>query len=124
MLPKILNFTGIPEAGVETRIMAARRKLLSGLKTTRTLLDGPSGQQNHTTSLQPAAADALATDIEGVGEVKPYGAVPGPTELPLIGNAWRFLPYIGKSPYLLKISAGHVSSVSFRLVFPKLKTSL
>lgn len=28
---------------------------------------------------------------------KPYSAIPGPKELPLVGNAWRFAPIIGKS---------------------------
>ncbi|KAL1502174.1 hypothetical protein ABEB36_007357 [Hypothenemus hampei] len=28
--------------------------------------------------------------------VKPYTAIPGPKELPLIGNAWRFAPIIGQ----------------------------
>lgn len=27
---------------------------------------------------------------------KPYSAIPGPKELPFIGNAWRFAPIIGK----------------------------
>jgi cytochrome P450 family 49 subfamily A len=76
--------------------MAVRRKLLSELKGTRNVLIGASGRRPHTTSLQPAAVDDLGTDLEGVREVKPYSAVPGPRELPLIGNAWRFLPYIGK----------------------------
>jgi cytochrome P450 family 49 subfamily A len=78
--------------------MAVRRRLLSGLRETRSLLVGSSGRRPHTTSLQPAAADGLGTDVEGAREVKPYSAVPGPRELPLIGNAWRFLPYIGKQP--------------------------
>lgn len=28
--------------------------------------------------------------------VKPYDEVPGPKQLPLLGNAWRFLPFVGK----------------------------
>jgi cytochrome P450 family 49 subfamily A len=76
--------------------MALRRKFLSELRETRRLLISASGRRPHTTSLQPAAADGLGADIEGAREVKPYSAVPGPRELPLIGNAWRFLPYIGK----------------------------
>lgn len=27
---------------------------------------------------------------------KPYSKIPGPKELPFIGNAWRFAPLIGK----------------------------
>jgi hypothetical protein len=27
---------------------------------------------------------------------KPFEAIPGPRPLPVIGNLWRFLPYIGK----------------------------
>lgn len=27
--------------------------------------------------------------------IKDYSAIPGPKELPLIGNAWRFAPIIG-----------------------------
>jgi hypothetical protein len=26
---------------------------------------------------------------------KPYEDIPGPKPLPIIGNAWRFIPYIG-----------------------------
>lgn len=28
----------------------------------------------------------------------PYEVIPGPKPLPLIGNGWRFLPYIGQLP--------------------------
>lgn len=35
--------------------------------------------------------------VERVDSVpKPYSAVPGPKELPFIGNAWRFAPIIGQ----------------------------
>lgn len=35
--------------------------------------------------------------IEKVGLIpKEYSEIPGPKELPLIGNAWRFAPIIGK----------------------------
>jgi hypothetical protein len=27
---------------------------------------------------------------------KPYSEIPGPKELPVLGNAWRFAPIIGK----------------------------
>jgi hypothetical protein len=28
---------------------------------------------------------------------KPFEDIPGPKPLPIIGNAWRFIPHIGKS---------------------------
>lgn len=30
--------------------------------------------------------------------VKPYAEIPGPKELPIIGNSWRFAPIIGNCP--------------------------
>jgi hypothetical protein len=90
------HYNGIPEAGVEVRIMTIRKILLNELRKTKSLLEGPSGLRPHTTSLQPAAVDILPPDLEEVRGVKPYSEVPGPRELPIVGNAWRFLPYIGK----------------------------
>lgn len=29
-------------------------------------------------------------------EAKPYMQIPGPKELPIIGNSWRFAPIIGE----------------------------
>ncbi|XP_055679852.1 probable cytochrome P450 49a1 [Lutzomyia longipalpis] len=53
-----------------------------------------------------SAANILANDVMGVdarshGQLdfsmaKPYSDVPGPKELPFIGNSWRFLPIIGQ----------------------------
>lgn len=28
--------------------------------------------------------------------IRPYSEIPGPKELPIIGNSWRFAPIIGK----------------------------
>lgn len=36
--------------------------------------------------------------------IKPYSSIPGPKELPLIGNSWRFAPIIGKKNIALKYS--------------------
>lgn len=33
----------------------------------------------------------------------PYEAIPGPTPLPLLGNTWRFIPYIGQSLKIIKL---------------------
>lgn len=41
------------------------------------------------TTIDPPVADFR-------GHVKPYSEVPGPKELPLIGNSWRFAPLIGE----------------------------
>jgi hypothetical protein len=92
----ILYFNSIPEAGFEASTMTMRRQLLNELKKTRSILVGQSGQRPHTTTLQPAASDLRDMDLEEVTGVKDYSEVPGPRELPFIGNAWRFLPYIGK----------------------------
>jgi hypothetical protein len=32
---------------------------------------------------------------------KPFEDIPGPKPLPIIGNTWRFIPYIGKVNYLI-----------------------
>jgi hypothetical protein len=84
----------LQEVQLKPIIMAVRRKLVSELRKTGSLLFNESGQRRDAT----AAADALGTDLEGISEAKPYSAVPGPREAPVIGNAWRFLPYIGEQP--------------------------
>jgi hypothetical protein len=33
------------------------------------------------------------------GYAKPYEDIPGPKPLPVIGNAWRFIPHIGNVTY-------------------------
>jgi hypothetical protein len=36
---------------------------------------------------------------------KPFEEIPGPKPLPIIGNAWRFIPFLGKLlfPYIIRI---------------------
>jgi hypothetical protein len=82
--------------GVETRNMTLRVKLISGLKKTRNALVGLYGQRLQTTSAQQPAGDHFYTGLEHAVSVKPYSEVPGPPQLPVVGNSWRFLPYIGK----------------------------
>ncbi|XP_057340783.1 probable cytochrome P450 49a1 [Microplitis mediator] len=40
-----------------------------------------------------AVIDNLTT--EELNLVRPYGEIPGPKPIPLLGNTWRFIPYIG-----------------------------
>lgn len=60
-----------------------------------------STDRNYSTALGvlPEYADEIfneknVTNVESV--TKPYSEIPGPKELPIIGNAWRFAPLIGK----------------------------
>ncbi|KAL6258761.1 hypothetical protein P5V15_010709 [Pogonomyrmex californicus] len=43
------------------------------------------------------ALDTLTMDIEerDLLRYRPYSKIPGPKPIPLLGNTWRFLPYIG-----------------------------
>lgn len=43
------------------------------------------------------ALDTAAVEVEGQGLLRhrPYSEIPGPKPIPLLGNTWRFLPYIG-----------------------------
>lgn len=31
---------------------------------------------------------------------RPYAEIPGPKPIPILGNTWRFIPYIGKYFFL------------------------
>jgi hypothetical protein len=43
------------------------------------------------------SASSVATLKDEVQEcARPYSEVPGPKPLPVVGNTWRFLPFIGK----------------------------
>jgi len=41
--------------------------------------------------------DMLPVDVEGQDLLRhrPYSEIPGPKPILLLGNTWRFLPYIG-----------------------------
>lgn len=39
---------------------------------------------------------ALSEDFEENDSVRPYSEIPGPKEYPIVGNSWRFAPFIGK----------------------------
>jgi hypothetical protein len=89
--------------------MSVGIKLLRGLKKTRSATVIVTGYRLQSTVVQHAAADHLDTGLEYIASAKPYSAVPGPRQLPLIGNAWRFLPYIGKCGVPYKY---HLTSLS------------
>lgn len=33
---------------------------------------------------------------QDVSDIRPYSEMPGPKPIPILGNTWRFLPFIGK----------------------------
>jgi len=35
--------------------------------------------------------------VEQQHGIKPYHSIPGPKALPLLGNSWRFLPFVGEN---------------------------
>jgi cytochrome P450 family 49 subfamily A len=45
--------------------------------------------------MSAVAADETL-ELMSQSDVKPYSEVPGPRPLPLIGNTWRVLPFIGE----------------------------
>lgn len=56
-------------------------------------------------SIAPAIERCEIKDADSESQhVRPYDDIPGPKKLPLIGNIFRFLPYIGKTPARLRFS--------------------
>jgi hypothetical protein len=94
---------------VETKNMTVGLRLLNGLKKTRSATVSVTDQRLQSNIMQHAAVDHLDSGLEFVTSTKPYSAVPGPRQLPLIGNAWRFLPYIGECGVSYKY---HLTSLS------------
>lgn len=41
--------------------------------------------------------ETLTTDVEEQdwSRCRPYSEIPGPKPIPLLGNTWRFIPFIG-----------------------------
>lgn len=61
------------------------------------------------------------TSLYSEDHAKSYSEIPGPKELPLIGNSWRFAPIIGKfsnsnNTFYLQIAKG-AYYVPFFLIF-------
>lgn len=65
------------------------------------------------------ALDTLAANVEGQNLLRhrPYSEIPGPKPIPLLGNNWRFLPYIG-------ITKGIFRKRSTRLIISPLNSSV
>ena len=65
----------------------------------RTLLSLVIKRSNYSSSLNVLSNDInvpLINKEVSKNNAKPYADIPGPKELPIIGNSWRFAPYIGK----------------------------
>lgn len=39
--------------------------------------------------------ETLATEVDDWSRCRPYSEIPGPRPVPILGNTWRFIPYIG-----------------------------
>lgn len=44
---------------------------------------------------KPLATLASEINQQKLSKYRPYSEMPGPKPLPLLGNTWRFLPYLG-----------------------------
>jgi hypothetical protein len=44
------------------------------------------------------------------GYAKPFKDIPGPKPLPVIGNTWRFIPYLGNITYCFLLFQDHQHS--------------
>nr|UEN71159.1 cytochrome P450 4AV17 [Meteorus pulchricornis] len=52
--------------------------------------------KNHCKLLKKQSSTFLQdVDKESVDHIRPYSEIPGPKPIPLLGNTWRFIPYIG-----------------------------
>ncbi|EFA07521.1 cytochrome P450 49A1 [Tribolium castaneum] len=79
--------------------MSLSRKLLVPKRALAVAQRAYSTDRPYSTAIMPELLDELAIPehVERVEATpRPYSAIPGPKELPLIGNAWRFAPIIGQ----------------------------
>lgn len=40
---------------------------------------------------------------QDLSHIRPYNEMPGPKSIPLLGNTWRFLPFIGNFYFLIHL---------------------
>lgn len=48
------------------------------------------------TTILPSMLDDVIEETEDLTLPKSYKEIPGPKELPFIGNSWRFAPFVGR----------------------------
>lgn len=61
-------------------------------KAAKRVISSQQLQQQASSSIVAVAGH----EIEKPNFAEPYENIPGPKPLPIFGNSWRFLPYIGK----------------------------
>ncbi|XP_045480650.1 probable cytochrome P450 49a1 isoform X2 [Harmonia axyridis] len=61
--------------------------LVKNVRLSRKLISRPFSQ-----TLNPGVIDGVSSEWDNA---LPYSSIPGPKALPLVGNTWRFLPYVG-----------------------------
>lgn len=94
--PKILNVTNRNnknEHKAEAEIMGTRTAANSLVK--RTAFSSAINIFPNEVATPPEIINHNETAQKS--SIRPYSEIPGPKELPLIGNSWRFAPVIGKS---------------------------
>ncbi|XP_032522980.2 probable cytochrome P450 49a1 isoform X1 [Danaus plexippus] len=78
-------------------LRVCKRRLASQQRAVAT--DGETGKISHLQTCPAKGHRARSTQavapLESITSVKPWEEVPGPRPLPLLGNTWRFIPYIG-----------------------------
>nr|CAD7418619.1 unnamed protein product [Timema cristinae] len=82
--------------------MAARRKMAAVLTKTFVV-----GCRNKSSAVSASVISELeAGQLTEWDKARPYSELPGPRPLPLLGNSWRFIPYIGKYKHQTSSSSG------------------